>query len=101
MRKQSPVQIMTELVQYLPEKDIKYAEKFIKERNFEAFSELVKSDIIKLERNISKIEDEESEERLILQRTLAQLEKLKSEIDSYLILLGYSENELYGDYDYD
>lgn len=101
MRKQSPVQVMTELVQYLPEKDIKYAEKFIKERNFEAFSELVKSDIIKLERNISKIEDEESEERLILQRTLAQLEKLKSEIDSYLILLGYSENELYGDYDYD
>ena len=101
MRKQSPDQVMTELVQYLPEKDIKYAEKFIKERNFEAFSELVKSDIIKLERNISKIEDEESEERLILQRTLAQLEKLKSEIDSYLILLGYSENELYGDYDYD
>lgn len=101
MRKQSPVQAMTELVQYLPEKDIKYAKKFIKERNFEAFSELVKSDIIKLERNISKIEDEESEERLILQRTLAQLEKLKSEIDSYLILLGYSENELYGDYDYD
>lgn len=99
--KKSPVQIMNELVQYLPEKDIQYANKFIKERNFEAFSELVKSDIYKLERDINKIEDEESEDRLTLQRTLAHLEKLKSEIDSYLILLGYSENELYGEDDYD
>ena len=101
MKKVSPVQKMKELVQFLPEKDIKYANKFIEERNFEAFAELVKSDIVKLERSIDKITDEYSEERLELQRTLAQLEKLKSEIDSYLILLGYSENELYGEDDYD
>ena len=100
MMKKSPVQRMEELVQFLPEKDIKFADKFIKERNFEAFSELVKSDIYKLETKIDKIDDEYSEERLSLQKTLAQLEKLKSEIDSYLILLGYSENELYGDDDY-
>jgi hypothetical protein len=92
---------MKELVQFLPEKDIKYANKFIEERNFEAFAELVKSDIVKTERSIDKITDEYSEDRLELQRTLAQLEKLKSEIDSYLILLGYSENELYGEDDYD
>jgi Arc/MetJ-type ribon-helix-helix transcriptional regulator len=91
---------MEELVKFLPEKDIKFANKFIKERNFEAFSELVKSDIYKLESKIDKIEDDYSEERLSLQKTLAQLEKLKSEIDSYLILLGYSENELYGEDDY-
>lgn len=101
MMKVSPVQKMQELVPFLPEKDIKYAEKFIRERNFEAFSELVKSDIVRTERKIDKIEDDYSEERLELQRNLAQLEKLKSEIDSYLILLGYSENELYGEDDYD
>lgn len=100
MMKKSPVQKMEELVKFLPEKDIKFANKFIKERNFEAFSDLVKSDIYKLESKIDKIEDDYSEERLSLQKTLAQLEKLKSEIDSYLILLGYSENELYGEDDY-
>lgn len=99
--KKSPVQIMNELIQYLPEKDIKYAKKFINERNFEALAELVKSDITKLDREINKISDEYSEERLQLQRTLAHLEKLKSEIDSYLILLGYSESELYWEEDYD
>lgn len=101
MMKVSPVQKMQELVPFLPEKDIKYAEKFIRERNFEAFAELVKSDIVRTERKIDKIEDDYSEERLELQRNLAQLENLKSEIDSYLILLGYSENELYGEDDYD
>ena len=100
MMKVSPVQKMQELVPFLPEKDIKYAEKFIRERNFEAFAELVKSDIVRTERKIDKIEDDYSEERLELQRNLAQLENLKSEIDSYLILLGYSENELYGEDDY-
>ena len=99
--KKSPIQKMNELVPFLPERDIKYANKFIKERNFEAFAELVKSDITILERKISSIEDEESEERLQKQRELAHLEKLKSEIDSYLILLGYSESELYGEDDYD
>lgn len=101
MSKKTPVQTIKELVHYLPEKDIKFANKFIDKRDFESLSDLVKSDIYKIERDINSIPEEFEDERLAKQKVLSQLENLKSEVDSYLMLLGYTEDELYNNDDYD
>lgn len=101
MSKKTPVQTIKELVQYLPEKDIKFANKFIDKRDFESLSDLVKSDIYKIERDINSIPEELEDEKIVKQKVLNQLENLKSEVDSYLMLLGYTEDELYNNDDYE
>lgn len=94
MSKKTPIQIMEELLCNLPEKDIKFAEKFIKERNFEALQELVISDIQKIEKkcNPTSLEPED----LKMEEALDALCKLRNEVESYLYLLGYSSEEIYG-----
>lgn len=94
MSKKTPIQIMEELLCNLPEKDIKFAEKFIKERNFEALQELVISDIQKIEKkcNPTSLEPED----LKMEESLDTLCKLRNEVESYLSLLGYSSEEIYG-----
>ena len=94
MSKKTPIQIMEELLCNLPEKDIKFAEKFIKERNFEALQELVISDIQKIEKkcNPTSLEPED----LKVEEALDALCKLRNEVESYLSLLGYSSEEIYG-----
>lgn len=94
MSKKTPIQIMEELLCNLPEKDIKFAEKFIKERNFEALQELVISDIQKIEKkcNPTSLEPED----LKIEEALDALCKLRNEVESYLSLLGYSSEEIYG-----
>ena len=74
--------------------DIKFAEKFIKERNFEALQELVISDIQKIEKkcNPTSLEPED----LKMEEALDALCKLRNEVESYLSLLGYSSEEIYG-----
>lgn len=69
----------------LPEKDRKYALKFINERNFEALYELVVSDIRKLE-----ITDKEINEDLY---------SFSSSIFSYLRILGVTDDDEYYDED--
>ena len=73
---------------------IKFAEKFIKERNFEALQELVISDIQKIEKkcNPTSLEPED----LKMEEALDALCKLRNEVESYLSLLGYSSEEIYG-----
>ena len=44
----TPVKKITNLIQYLPYKDIKIAEKFLKTRQFENLKEIVDSDIYKV-----------------------------------------------------
>lgn len=94
MSKKTPIQTMEELLCNLPEKDIKFAEKFIKERNFEALQELVISDIQKIEKkcNPTSLEPED----LKMEEALDALCKLRNEVESYLSLLGYSSEEIYG-----
>ena len=94
MSKKTPIQKMEELLCNLPEKDIKFAEKFIKERNFEALQELVISDIQKIEKkcNPTSLEPED----LKMEEALDALCKLRNEVESYLSLLGYSSEEIYG-----
>lgn len=94
MSKKTPIQKMEELLCNLPEKDIKFAEKFIKERNFEALQELVISDIQKIEKkcNPTSLEPED----LKMEETLDALCKLRNEVEGYLSLLGYFSEEIYG-----
>ena len=80
----TPVQRIKQLLFCVPEKDIPYANKFIKERNFEALRDLVKSDI----RILLKKKDESFEEQIY------NLRLLKTEIDAYLLLLGLEDDEI-------
>lgn len=84
----TPVQRIKQLLFCVPEKDIPYANKFIKERNFEALRDLVKSDI----RILLKKKDESFEEQI------DNLRLLKTEIDAYLLLLGLEDDEVETDF---
>lgn len=84
----TPVQRIKQLLFCVPEKDIPYANKFIKERNFEALRDLVKSDI----RIFLKKKDESLEEQI------DNLRLLKTEIDAYLLLLGLEDDEVETDF---
>lgn len=79
----TPVQRIKQLLSCVPEKDIPHANKFIKERDFEALRDLVKSDIQILLRK----KDE------FLEEQIDNLRLLKTEIDSYLLLLGLEDDE--------
>lgn len=94
MSKKTPIQKMEELLCNLPEKDIRFAEKFIKERNFEALQELVISDIQKIEKKCNPASLEPDD--LKMEETLDALCKLRNEVEGYFSLLGYSSEEIYG-----
>lgn len=84
----TPVQRIKQLLFCVPEKDIPYANKFIKERDFESLRDLVKSDI----RIFLKKKDESFEEQI------DNLRLLKTEIDAYLLLLGLEDDEVETDF---
>lgn len=84
----TPVQRIKQLLSCVSEKDIPYANKFIKERDFEALRDLVKSDI----RILLKKKDESLEEQI------DNLRLLKTEIDAYLLLLGLEDDEVETDF---
>lgn len=74
----TPLHRIEKLLSFIPAKDIPFATSFIERRDFEALRDLVKSDIRILKR----------ERKKELENQIEQLMKLKSEIESYLILLG-------------
>lgn len=84
----TPVQRIKQLLFCVPEKDVPYANKFIKERDFEALRDLVKSDI----QIFLKKKDESLEEQI------DNLRLLKTEIDSYLLLLSPEDDEVETDF---
>ena len=90
----TPIIKITNLIQYLPEKDIKFAKKFLKERQFEYLKEIVDSDIYKVLKDRKK---EESNQKYI-NIDLDSLYSLQSELSAYLLLLGINNEE---DYDND
>ena len=79
----TPVQRIKQLLSYIPKKDIPYANKFIEGRNFEDLRDLVKSDI----QILLKKKDESLKEQI------DNLRVLKTEIDSYLFLLGLEDDD--------
>lgn len=77
----TPVERIENLLIYVPAKDIPFATKFLQERDFEALRDLVKSDIQILKRK----KDDSLEEQL------DYLRELKSEVDSYLLMIGLED----------
>ena len=90
----TPVKKITNLIKYLPYKDIAIAEKFLKTRQFENLKEIVDSDIYKV------IKDRKKEESIqkYIHIDLDALYSLQSELSAYLLLLGINNEE---DYDND
>lgn len=84
MVKISPVQKITALCKYLPEKDKFYADAFIIRRDFVSLRDLVSSDITRVEKNLAK----ENPKEELLNTDLDKLRKLLNIIDEYLLLLG-------------
>ena len=68
-------------IEALPNSDIKYAKKFLDERNFEALKELVDSAIIKIERGLKK--DNIKEEYIKV--NMNDLLSLQTDINIYLM----------------
>lgn len=93
MKKKTPIQMMEELIPLLPEKDVKFASNFIIKRDFESLSDLVASDIYKLERKINILNKEDNISELSkVMKLLEDYCSLKSIIDEYLTLLGYNND---------
>lgn len=90
----TPIIKITNLIQYLPEKDIKFAKKFLKERQFEYLKEIVDSDIYKVLKDRKKEEFNQKYTNI----DLDSLYSLQSELSAYLLLLGINNEE---DYDND
>ena len=90
----TPIIKITNLIQYLPEKDIKFAKKFLKERQFEYLKEIVDSDIYKVLKDRKKEESVQKYTNI----DLDSLYSLQSELSAYLLLLGINNEE---DYDND
>lgn len=84
----TPVQRIKQLLSCVPEKDIPYANKFIKERDFESLRDLIKSDIhILLKKKDATLEEQ-----------IDNLRLLKTEIDAYLLLLNLEDDNMETDF---
>lgn len=80
----TPTERIVKLVPQLPAKDIPIAERLIKDRDFCSLKELVDSAIYKVKKSQRSLEPKEEYKNIDLE----ELSRLKSEVDSYLILLG-------------
>ena len=96
MVKISPVQKITALCKYLPEKDKFYADAFIIRRDFSSLRELVESDLRKIEKNLIK----EVPNQELLNIDIDKLRKLLNIIDDYLFLLGEDLTQFASDEDF-
>lgn len=79
----TPIKKMLELVPSLPEKDQKYALKFINNRDFESLSELVASDIVIVSRKFKKASELTEEELAALNEQMANMDLFQLTVDEY------------------
>lgn len=80
----TPTERIVKLVPQLPAKDIPIAERLIKDRDFCSLKELIDSAIYKVKKSQRSLEPKEEYKNIDLE----ELSRLKSEVDSYLVLLG-------------
>lgn len=80
----TPTERIVKLVPQLPAKDIPIAERLIKGRDFCSLKELIDSAIYKVKKSQKSLEPKEEYKNIDLE----ELSRLKSEVDSYLVLLG-------------
>ena len=92
----NPVKRMKALMCSLPERDIPLGHKFLNERNFDSLKELVDSALYKVMRSLKS--DNPKEEYLKV--NLEDLNRLKSEVDMYIVQWEIPEDDIY-DEDFD
>lgn len=80
----TPTERIMKLVPQLPAKDIPIAERLIRCRDFCSLKELIDSAIYKVKKSQKSLEPKEEYKNIDLE----ELSRLKSEVDSYLVLLG-------------
>ena len=88
-----PVKRMKALMCSLPERDIPLGHKFLNERSFDSLKELVDSAIYRVKRSLKS--DNPKEEYLKV--NLEDLNRLKSEVDMYIIQWEISEDDMYNE----
>ena len=88
-----PVKRMKALMCSLPERDIPLGHKFLNERNFDSLKELVDSAIYKVKKSLKS--DNPKEEYLKV--NLEDLNRLKSEVDMYIVQWEIHEDDMYND----
>lgn len=88
-----PVKRMKALICSLPERDIPLGHKFLNERSFDSLKELVDSAIYRVRRSLKS--DNPKEEYLKV--NLEDLNRLKSEVDMYIIQWGMPEDDMYNE----
>ena len=88
-----PVKRMKALMCSLPERDIPLGHKFLNERNFDSLKELVDSAIYKVRRSLKS--DNPKEEYLKV--NFEDLNRLKSEVDMYIVQWEIPEDDMYNE----
>ena len=88
-----PVKRMKALICSLPERDIPLGHKFLNERSFDSLKELVDSAIYRVRRSLKS--DNPKEEYLKV--NLEDLNRLKSEVDMYIVQWGIPEDDMYNE----
>lgn len=88
-----PVKRMKALMYSLPERDIPLGHKFLNERNFDSLKELVDSALYKVRRSLKS--DNPKEEYLKV--NLEDLNRLKSEVDMYIVQWEIPEDDMYNE----
>ena len=89
MDNRKPIDRIKALIPSLPEGDIKFAYKFLNNRDFESFQLLVNSSLIRVKNGLNK----ENPREEYLKADLEGMRKLKLEIDTYCEALGLPEQE--------
>ena len=88
-----PVKRMEALMCSLPERDIPLGHKFLNERSFDSLKELVDSAIYRVRKSLKS--DNPKEEYLKV--NLEDLNRLKSEVDMYIVQWGIPEDDMYNE----
>ena len=88
-----PVKRMKALMCSLPERDIPLGHKFLNERSFDSLKELVDSALYKVRRSLKS--DNPKEEYLKV--NLEDLNRLKSEVDMYIVQWDIPEDDMYNE----
>ena len=88
-----PVKRMKALMCSLPERDIPLGHKFLNERHFDSLKELVDSAIYKVKKSLKS--DNPKEEYLKV--NLEDLNRLKSEVDMYIVQWEIPEDDMYNE----
>ena len=89
MDNREPIDRIKALIPSLPEGDIKFAYKFLNNRDFESLQLLVDSSLIRVKNGLNK----ENPREEYLKADLGGMRKLKLEIDTYCEALGLPEQE--------